>query len=85
MLDWHFEAKEPSPLAVKCGRFVFCFAGLALLGIPLVFAYFNPEREILLVAACMGTGLVLIWLRPALPCKTAAHFGFWLPWFLPDE
>lgn len=83
-LDWE-EAKEPSSLAVKCGRVVFCFVGLALLGIPMIFSYFNPERDVFLASVCMSIGLVLIWLGLALPGKTVAHFGFWLPWFLPDE
>jgi hypothetical protein len=83
-LEWE-EAKEPSSLAVKCGRFVFCFVGLALLGIPMIFSYINPDNKVLLASLCMGIGLVLIWLGLALPSKAVANFGFWLPWFLPNE
>jgi hypothetical protein len=74
----------PSPLAVKCGRFVFCLVGLIFFSIAGWFLFKNPDQQALLAAGTMGTGFLLVWLGIALPPKLAAHLGFWLPWFLPS-
>lgn len=76
---------DPSPRAVKCGRFILCLVGAILLCIAGWFAYTNPQSKILLTSAVLGAGFVLVWLGIALPPKAAAHLGFWLPWFLPSQ
>ena len=83
-IEWR-EAEAPNPLAVKCGRIVFCFVGLVLLAIAGWFSYYNPQSQVLLSAGCLFAGLLLLCCGIALPPKMAAHFGFWLPMFLPDE
>lgn len=82
-IQWD-DAEEPSPLAVKCGRIVFCFAGAVLLLISAAFSYDNPQSNVMLTASCMLAGLLAIWFGISLPPKIVAHFGFWLPWFLPN-
>lgn len=81
-IEWH-EVENPSPLAVKCGRIVFYFVGLVLLVIAGGFSYYNPQSHVLLAATCLFFGLLLVCCGIALPPKIVAHFGFWLPMFLP--
>ncbi|MCW2601753.1 MAG: hypothetical protein JWM02_3582 [Frankiales bacterium] len=75
----------PPARAVKCGRFVFLSVGAICLSIGGWFSYHNPNSQVLLAAAVLGAGIVLVCLGVALPPKVVAHFGFWLPWFLPSE
>lgn len=82
--EWH-EVENPTPLAVKCGRIVFCFVGSVLLAIAGCFSYYNPQSQVLLSAGCLFVGLLLLICGIGLPPKMVAHFGFWLPWFLPNE
>lgn len=83
-LEWH-EAKTPSPAAVKCGRVVFCIVGAMLILIPIIFSYGSPSENVLLASVCIGVGMLLVILGLTLPPKVVAHFGFWLPAFLPDD
>ncbi len=83
-INWP-EAKEISPAAVKCGRIVFCVVGGILFLIPAIFSYSNPSEHVMLAAICMGVAMILTILGLVLPPKIVAHFGFWLPTFLPDD
>ena len=82
--EWK-EPTHPTPRAAKLGRIVLCVVGAVFLGIGGSFAYFNPNRQIAVTAVVLGIGIVLVWFGFALPPKIVAHFGFWLPGFLPAE
>jgi hypothetical protein len=76
---------EPTKGAVRAGRAMFFFVGAVCLVVPGLFAYFVPDANELLTALLFGAGLILIWLGFMLPPRVAAHWGFFLPWFLPDD
>jgi len=77
------DSGAPPPLAVKCGRIVFCVAGAVLLAVAGSFAYVNPHSQLALTATVFGAGFALVWLGLTLPPKAAAHLGLWLPMLLP--
>jgi hypothetical protein len=79
------EDLEPSKGAVRAGRAVFFFVGTVCLVVTGLFSYFVPETNVLLAVLLFGGGLILIWLAFVLPPRTVALWGFFLPWFLPDE
>lgn len=83
-IDWE-DPTHPAPRAARLGRIVFCVVGAIFLGIGGYFAYFNPNSQIMLTAAVIGVGIVLVWFGLSLPPKVVAQVGFWLPWFLPSE
>jgi len=79
------EEHEPSRFAVRAGRAVFFFVGAVCLSTTGIFTYFVPETDQLLAVVLFSIGLILIWLGIMLPPRVVAPWGFFLPWFLPDE
>lgn len=76
---------EPTKAAVRAGRAVFFFVGTACLVVTGIFSYFVPGTNELLAVILFGVGLILIWLGFMLPPRVVASWGFFLPWFLPNE
>lgn len=79
------EELEPSIGAVRAGRAIFYFVGAVCLLLTGAFSYFVPDTNELLAVVLFGVGLILIWLGIMLPARVVASWGFFLPWFLPDE
>lgn len=75
------DAEKPSPLAVSCGRFMFIFVGLILLGVGGWFLY-EKNDQVFLASVVSISGVIKIWCGLSMEDKTVAHFGFWLPYFL---
>ena len=75
------DAEKPSPLAVSCGRLMFIFVGLILLGVGGWFLY-EKNDQVFLAYTLSISGVIKIWCGFSMEDKTVAHFGFWLPYFL---
>jgi hypothetical protein len=76
------DAENPSPLAVSCGRFMFIFVGLIMLGLGGWFLYDKQNDQVFLAAVVAISGVIKIWCGLSMQDKTVAHFGFWLAYFL---
>lgn len=75
----------PPRLAVICGRIVFCFLGVVLIGIPMIASYSDSRHTVGLELPLVLIGGLLVFLGLVLPPKTVAKFGIRLPEVLPDD